>query len=1327
MTRGKKLLGWTLAGVAASIIVVASVGVVVVRSRWFHAYLLGKITAEVQQSTGGRVDVGNYVLHWSDLHADIYRLALHGTEADPSRPLLAIDHLGVGLKIISLLGRNVSLNDITIDRPVVRLVADSNGQTNLPQPPKPAKASKPVDVFNLAVKHFALNKGDIYYNDQKMPLDAELHDVRTLVRFDALRTAYEGTLDYRQGRVRFSNFNPLQSDFEAAFTADRSALTLHRLVLATPGSRFSAQASLKDYSNPAIEGNYRALLSTPEFGRILKESSLPGGTISISGSLKYQNSPARPFLDALFVDGRFRSDVLSFNTSEGGADIRDVRGHYRLDRGNLEASDLEAGLLGGRVTANLSMHHLSGTPNSRLLATVRDISLGSLKGAVRNGSVERVSLSGDLNGNLEASWHGSMQGLRAHSDATIDARTASASDAGGTHSIPVNGAVHLDYDGSHSRIALDQTFIHTPHTDVQLNGVASERSSLDVRASSSDLHELDMLGLALRRATAGRPSPHETPLQPFGVYGSAAVRGQMQGRMQNPRFVGELTASNIRVQQVSIPQLRTSVNLSSSAITVHHGDLQTGNQARIEFDASIGLRHWNYTASNPVTLQVSTARFPIIQLENVAKVRFPVSGLVTANISVHGSQLRPAGQGSIQLTQATAWEQPIQNLALQFQGTGNTVHSVLTIHTPAGNARADLTYRPQNQGYDAQIEARNINLANLQAVRSRNLGISGLLSVSGRGRGTLKSPQGELTVQIPKLSLRDQKVSAVTARLNVANQHANVALDSKLAQAYVKAAADIALRPDSDYYTTASLDVHGLPLGPLLGTYSPQLGDQLRGQTEVHASLKGPLKKPVNLEAHLEVPNLAMSYQSFQIASVTPIRADYRNGVFTLQPAHIKGTDTDLQLEGTVPLKGAGGIRASAQGSVNLQIAQVLNPSADSSGQLRLNVSATGDKAHPDLHGQINIVNAAFQVPGSPLGVEKMNGEFAIRNDRLQVTEFTAESGGGNLTAAGFIAYRPAIQFGLGLTAKNVRLRYPRGLRALLDGRLGLNGTYQSALLNGQVRIDRLSFTNEFDLSNFMNQFSGPSAPPESEQGFAQNLKLNVALQSAQELAATSAKLSVQGSADMRVAGTLANPVILGRTTLTGGEVFFIGHRYEVRRGVVDFANPVRTEPVVNLSVMTTVEQYNLTLNFVGPFERLRTTYSSDPPLPPVDIINLLAFGKTTEESAGGAGAPGSLGAESVLAQGLSSQVSSRLEKFAGISHLSIDPLIGGNTTNPGATIAIQQRVTKNLLFTFATDVRSTQAVTIQLEYQVSRGWSVSVVRDQYGGFAFDARRHKNF
>jgi hypothetical protein len=59
--------------------------------------------------------------------------------------------------------------------------------------------------------------------------------------------------------------------------------------------------------------------------------------------------------------------------------------------------------------------------------------------------------------------------------------------------------------------------------------------------------------------------------------------------------------------------------------------------------------------------------------------------------------------------------------------------------------------------------------------------------------------------------------------------------------------------------------------------------------------------------------------------------------------------------------------------------------------------------------------------------------------------------------------------------------------------------------------------------------------------------------------------------------------------------------------------------------------------------------------------------------------------------------------------------------------VAIQQRVTKKLLFSFSTDVSQPGSEIVQGEYDINRRWSVSVARDQLGGISIDGKYHKRF
>jgi translocation and assembly module TamB len=504
-----------------------------------------------------------------------------------------------------------------------------------------------------------------------------------------------------------------------------------------------------------------------------------------------------------------------------------------------------------------------------------------------------------------------------------------------------------------------------------------------------------------------------------------------------------------------------------------------------------------------------------------------------------------------------------------------------------------------------------------------------------------------------------------------------------------------------------------------MATYAGGAPQGFTGQTEFHATLKGPLKDKSQVEAHLSIPVLQASYRSLQIGIVSPVHADYANSVLTLQPAEIRGTGTSLRIQGQVPIGGTASPTLAAQGTVDVRILRIVAPDVQSSGVIALDIRASGTAANPDVEGQVQLKDIALATADAPVGVEKLNGTLDITKDHLNISKMNGQVGGGQVSVGGSISYRPSLQFNVALQGKSVRLRYPEGLRSLLDANLAFTGNMQASTLNGRVLIDSLSFTPDFDLSKFGDQFS--TGTTVSQPGFADTVKLAIGVQSKESLNATSSQVSIAGSVALQVGGTADNPVITGRTNLTSGELFYRNVRYQLQRGVITFDDPNVTNPVLNVSATTTVEQYNLTLSMRGPLDKLTTSYVSDPSLATADIINLIARGKTTQESAAQ-----SQSTDSMIASQAASQVSSSVQKLVGISSLEIDPTVGGGSQT-SARVAVQQRVTKNLLVTFSTDVSQPGSEIVQGEYQINKRWSISVARDQLGGVSADGRYHTRF
>jgi translocation and assembly module TamB len=1317
--RGWRIFGWIAGSLAVLLLVVVVAASFIVRSARFHDYVLKTASQKASAALNTPVHLQNFAVRISTLSLDLYGLTVEGTGPGANQPLLQAAHGRVGLTVTSLWHREWYVREIAIDQPVVKLIVDKNGETNLPIVPQSNSQSK-TNVFDLGIRHFLLDHGEIYINDRKEPLYADLHDLRLQSTYDTTDSGrHYGSLGYRDGHLQYGTYAPIRHDLQAQFDARRSGMNLSNVTVTTQPMVAKLNANIQNYNNPVAHATYSITLDGGGLRRVMKDPSLPVGEVLINGSADYASQPNKPLLDAVAMSGEVTSRELLVRTPQLITAIRNLGAHYDMANGNAELRNVHANLLGGSITGQATVSDFSGKEAGHATLDLRNISLASLKTIASTSSLQQVSLRGEVNGKVDATWTGSMQNLVARADATVNSTAAPVQTAAGTQPIPLNGVIHALYNGNNQSIALNNSYISTPQTTLNLNGTLGHRSALKVNLQVNNLAELEDIADTFRTTKPGEPAP-----APLGLSGRLNFNGTVTHSISAPELQGQLSGSNVQVHGASFKALQANLDASPSHVTITRGMIQPSGQGQLNFNLQASLKDWSFTPERALQATVNARNIAVAPFVEASNNTTPISGTLNANIDVHGSEANPIGHGNIALTNADISGQPIQAVNIDFQGTGDTVNSNLLVKTHAGNATAKVTYYPKTEGYDATLQATGVQLAKLNAVSERNMGIAGTLNLTASGRGTLKDPQGQASLTIPQLTVKDQKIADVNFQTNVANHEAIFNLASQLANTPLRAEGKVTLT--GDYYTQVRLDTPVIALQPLLAVYAPDQSSDITGQMQIHATMQGPLKTPKQVEAHVSIPTLQVKYGQVEIAAVNPIVADYVNGVVTLQPSAIKGTDTDLRFEGRIPITGDAPAQMTLLGTIDLALLNVISPDTSASGQLQFDVNAAGRKSNQDVQGQIRVVNASFSTADAPLGLSGANGILLLRGKRLDVSQFTGKMGGGTVTASGGIVYRPSLQFDLALKGDDIRMLYPDGLRSDLSANLAMTGTPTASLLSGQVILNRLSFTPDFDLASFAGQFGGTSTPP-SRGGFGDYLRLNIALRTTNGINAYSRTVSIQGDANLRVIGTANDPVIVGRANLTGGETFLLGNRYEVRGGTIAFLNTTRTEPVLNLQVNTTIQQYNIAMHFQGPIDKLHTNYTSDPSLPPADIINLIAFGKTQEAQAAQA-QPGNLGAESALASGVTSQVTGRLEKVAGISHLSVDPVLAQNgTQNPGAVVTIQQRVTSKLYVTFSTDVTQTTAQQVLVQYRVNRKWSVSGDRDQNGGFGVDGRYHKDF
>ena len=355
---------------------------------------------------------------------------------------------------------------------------------------------------------------------------------------------------------------------------------------------------------------------------------------------------------------------------------------------------------------------------------------------------------------------------------------------------------------------------------------------------------------------------------------------------------------------------------------------------------------------------------------------------------------------------------------------------------------------------------------------------------------------------------------------------------------------------------------------------------------------------------------------------------------------------------------------------------------------------------------------------------------------RLYFENMSAESGGGVLHLSGGVNYAESpLRYDVSVYSERVRIRYPEGMSWLVGGSLRLTGTPTAGLLSGRVTIERVTLTQGLEVAGMLVSAKEGISSPATSSPYLRNLQFDVEALSAPDARMEWPGAQLQADANLRVRGTWEHAILLGHIHILSGDLYFAGNRYRVARGDLNFSNPFRLDPVLNVEATTTIQQYEITLNFNGPASKLTLAYRSDPPLPANDIITLLALGQTSSEAtarSGGTSQSGTAGASAILSEAISSQLGGRLERLFGITRFRVDPGLAGvgstgSEQNAAARITVEQQIARNLTITYVSNVSSTQQQVIQVEYNVDRNVSIVGLRDQNGTFGIDIKIKKRF
>ena len=1314
---------WTRHALVWAVMVVLAVAVVY-KSGLAERWIRGILITRLEQASGARVEMGAFHFDLWSLRVEIQNLTLHGLETANQPPLFHADRVDVRIRILSFFGRKIALDRLIVDRPEVAIRLDADGRSNLPSSKRP-QSNRPwrTTLFDLRIGRLDLRNGSAAYNNVRVPLAMQGHDLSFILRYDAPQNgadSYVASLDWKQVRLAARRDVPFPFDLSAKLTLRRDSFELDELALEALHSRLNLQADLPTFARSDWDFKYRGRLSLADIRNVMRQPTTPDGDADFSGQAHYRSTagPGAAAGSEWTASGYYSSQDVALPYRFYHEKGIETSGDYTVAKRKLVVPDLKVRALGGAIDGQLEMDFKDLAFHTQ--TRVRGASLARLFDTLDNDELPVRSLHWDSVVDVDSAntWNANFKNFR-----TTGQMRWSPPNTPGAGVIPATAQINFDYRSDQQVVSASKSEITTPSAQVAFDGMLGAKdSALEVRFTTDDLFQWNDFISAIRGPEAGA----------HRIGGKAAWHGRVVGPLTEVAFVGHITATNPQYDTLAWDQLDGDMEYSPDGFLLRDATLRSGS-ASSRLNLSLQFAgDWNFLPSSLWTLDAQVARASGDDLQAILGTKYALSVEITADVHAAGTRAEPVIDANFVAENIDAQSWHADRLSGQFRWDHDLVKlSHAELRESFGTIAGDLAYRTAEQQVEFNLASTGITLDRIKGLQTASLPIGGRLDFDLRGGGPLFAPTAQGHLKITNLLLGTENEGDFAGQLVSDGAKAHLMLSCEPSSE--KLQADLIMGLTGGEPISGKMSVQQFDLDPLIaaGLHLSHLTGH--GSADAAFTISGSLRQPDSIEVDANIARISFNYELVQLTNDQSIRLAYRRNEIRIEQARLHGPDTDLQLSGSARFDRDRRLDFSISGGANLRLVTGFLPDLNAHGRTDVNVSVQGTMAQPRVTGTATVRGASATYADFPVGLSNVNGDFIFDKSRLLFDRVTAEAGGGQLTLSGNVAYGEGpVRYQVTATTSTLRIRYPVGMSWLAAGSLQLSGTSDAALVSGHVQVERLLFAEGVDVAAFFASSSETGPSPTSTSPFLQNLAFDVEGRTTPgaRMEWTGAHVEVEG--DVRLRGTWDRPVLLGNIHLLSGEMPFRGNNFELTRGDINFSNPFRLDPVLNVEATSTINQYEVTIDFSGPASHLSLNYRSDPPLPDADIVALLALGSPGEGAALRAqpGAAENYGATALLSEAISSGIGGRIEHLFGISSFRVDPFVAGTATesNAAARVTIQEQIARDLTITYSTNAAtSNQYQLIQVEYTLRRGLSVEFLRDINGTYGFDIKFVKHF
>jgi hypothetical protein len=1210
--------------------------------------------------------------------------------------------------------------------------------------------------FTSTMQYFRATRGQFAYEDHEAPWSILAPGIDiAITNFPK----YHGEAKFKGGLVTIQRYVPMWADFNAQFTIDGNQLKLHQIEMVTDGARSTAVGQLEMDRWP--EQTYQ-VTSRVHFPR-MRELFFEDETWNLTGDGDFKGV-FHLFKGGFDLAGDFESEVAGVNAFR----FPDLAGSLHWQKNGFAVTDARAKLFGGDAKFDFGISPLGSPikPTGTFDVAYENVDLASvsdffeLAGLRTDGTASgRNRLEWPMGRFRERRGDGELRALPPASASMMQPSLAEVRAADADHQahewgpfapqpltapVPVAGGFTYRFDPD--RVEVQAGEFATESTHVAFSGQTAWGADADFRfhVVSRDWQESDVILAGILTDFGARTGPVA-----FG--GRGEFDGAMTGTFRRPRVTGTFIGDDLRAWDTIWGDGSAGVVIENNYVTITDGVVRHGD-SEILAEGRFSLGYPRRDGGDEIEARFHVKERPLDGVRHAFQLDdWPVSGRLSGDFALTGAYEHPFGQGSMSIEDGVAFGEPFQKgvAALRFDGLGVRLDAV-TLNKATGTVTG-AAFVGWDGTYSFNADGRRIPAEHVTAFTFPRAQPSGVIDFTATGSSTFADPRYDVRFRMNELVVAAEPVGIITGTLALRGKEVNGEMEIASSRLAITGTGRIAL--DEASTSELTFRFHDSSLDPYVRLFVPRLSPYTTAVASGAVRIVGELANLDRLLVDGTVDRLDMTLFDYAIRNARPIRVALDRNVVRVQDLQLVGDETQLTVSGSIGLNEER-IALRASGDASLGILQGFFKDVRGAGRAVLTAAIDGPLYDPIFSGSATIADGRVRHFSLPNSLDAINGTIRFDSQGVQLDDVAATMGGGRVQFGGrigFDGYLPG-DLSVNVRGEDMHLRYPEGIRSTVDADLVVHGNFKAPTLGGQVTVKSATWNRRIDPNAGLLDFGGSSneefAPAPAAAAVPMRFDIQVLIPSTLRVENNLARLVA--SADLQLRGTYDRPLLFGRAEVDRGEVTFEGRRYVVTRGNIDFTNPSRIEPFFDVEAQTRVRApgltYHVTVRAIGTPDRLQPELSSDPPLPPADVLALLF--SDAQRTQGFSDAELSVlqannrdvlerdiirtRATQMLASPVSSEVGRIVEQTFGVDSFQvtpsfIDPYSQSSTrVNPSARVTIGKRVSDRLYLTFSRNLSSSNNDQILLlEYDASDRLSWILSRNEDSTYAIEVRvRH---